>query len=599
MIEGLNETTLAKDEKYFPSQNRKKTILPFEDHPQLPILVDILGRKEKHHVILRANFSEKMMIAFLGALAQHLANENIPPTLRNAELIYLNTEQIEQAAQNKTNKRTLFAIKDFELLRNNDKHLRSLLANTQNRLLIFANSKDDNLLVTDFDLLQLNIPSESDLFALLKQYRTELENFHHVLIPEEILWDAYLLAERYLSTTQPFEKAAQLLDSSAARASAQEKNDTSQFKPLLTTTLLTSVLSSWTQIPTSHLKTHQFTLAEFTQNMQQRLFGQDAAIASIAQGLQQAKAQLQEKTGPFCSFLFAGPSHTGKKTAALLFAEQLFKQLNTLFYTELHSVNAFAEIKMQRFLDKRYLPLKEVIQQTPYAILVFDQIEQASPTTLNALEEIFTSGHLRDADNNDYDFRQAVIILNTTLGGKQIVEFAKSLPAEDEIHEPNLMQLVMNNPQQKNPSSHQHYSPREIVQEITPEIMMEVPPALRNHLQIVPFFPLDKSAIEKIIWVKLKVLGKQLDARYEIELSYAPEVIRYLAQEVLLRQDKDTHVIDIDNILKQQLYFCIERTLLKETTNKNRPNQLFLQLNETGQLLHCDWIMTTVRQHAT
>jgi ATP-dependent Clp protease ATP-binding subunit ClpA len=113
--------------------------------------------------------------------------------------------------------------------------------------------------------------------------------------------------------------------------------------------------------------------------------------------------------------------------------------------------------------------------------------------------------------------------------------------------------------------------------------------SLCQHFHLVPFLPLNKKAIEKIIRLKLKILGKQLNARYEVELGYAPEVIRYLTNEVLIKWDSSHQSINPSKALKQ-LYFCIEQTILNQSNDKNFSNQLFLQLNETGTLLRCDWL---------
>jgi len=117
-------------------------------------------------------------------------------------------------------------------------------------------------------------------------------------------------------------------------------------------------------------------------------------------------------------------------------------------------------------------------------------------------------------------------------------------------------------------------------------------------MQIIPFLPLNQSAIENILRIKLKQLGKVLDTRYGIELGYAPEVIRYLSHDILTRQKFEPLLLDISNTLKK-LYFAVEQAILHQADNKNRPNQLFLQLNETGQVIRCHWLATMPLRHHT
>lgn len=625
MLGELSDSFFTQYGKFYSAYNTKNNApIPFKNHPQFPILVDILSRKDCHHAILFADFPDKMRVSFLEALLKHLTQESIPHPLRDAELIFLDIENLvfSKAAQKTiekdirdlidaldvSNKYQLFALSSLKPLKSKKadtafmrRQLHLLLRHRNCRFLTFANRKEQqeqNRIADQFSFLQVTGPTEEDVAMILRQQRLELEQFHHVLIPEELLAYSYSLSERYLSTYDPLGNALLLLDSSAARASALERGDV-QFKPVLTTTMLTCVLAGWTQIPESHLHLNKFKLSEFTQGMQQRVFGQEAAITVIGHKMQQAQARLQMKTGPFCSFLFAGTKHSGKKTAARALVEQLFKQLNILYFAQpcLPNLSSILELKLERCLDKRYVDLKELIRELPYAVIMFEDIEHAPPAMLDGLHEMLTTGFLHDINGCEYNFRQAIIILSTTVGENRLYKLAKSFALDEETDPIDLMQLVMSEQKPQEFSVNQHCTPQELVDEVLPEIATSLSQTLSRHAYIVPFLPLTKSSIEKIIHQKLKILAKQLDSHYGIELSYAPEVIRYLADEVLIKQEAN-QASDIDKAIKQ-LYFCVEQAILGQVDNKNRPNQLFLQLNETGQLLRCDWlVMAPLRHHS-
>ena len=286
---------------------------------------------------------------------------------------------------------------------------------------------------------------------VLKQQRVELEQFHHVLIPEELLSQALSLAERYLSATHTLEKTLQLLDSSAARAGAVETADhANQFKPVLTTSILLNVLSDWTLIPATHLQINQFKHNDFTQGLHQRIFGQDTAITILGHELLQAQAQLQQKSKPFSSFLFAGPAHSGKKTTARALVEQLFKQLNVLHYAQpALSHQTLIDIKLQRCTDKQFLSITDVIRQTPYAVFLFENIEKLPTAIIEGLQEILSTGYLHDTHGNQYNFQQSIIILCTTVGANSLAEFAESFTPDEDIYTMDLMQLVMSDQKQE------------------------------------------------------------------------------------------------------------------------------------------------------
>ncbi len=421
--------------KYMSIQHLKKNaVIPFKDHVRFSTLVDILSRKEFHHAILCTHFSPKMHHYLLEALLLYLTHETTPYPLRCIDLIYLD---IANLTFSKTKQKSIE--KDFlnlhETLETSDKYILFLLPNLEllsshkkspteaflqkQMKILFQHPKCRFLAIThikeyehykdiddQFLPLHLSGPSEADIMIILKQERTALENFHHILIPEELLSYAYSLAERFLSTNNTIDQALLLLDSSSARAAAIERTDnTTHFKPILTLLTMTNVLAGWTQIPATHLQLHKFKHSEFIHNMQQQVFGQDTAITLLAHELQQSQAHLQQQLKPFCSLLFAGPDHSGKRTVAIALAEQLFKQPQVLYFAQVAAPNlsSLAQLKLQRYQDNQCLMLKDLIRQTPYAIIMFEQIDQSSAVILDGLQEIFSTGYLYDEHGNRYN----------------------------------------------------------------------------------------------------------------------------------------------------------------------------------------------------
>ena len=642
MTEESSNPYIEQHGMLFSFQRLNKTgEIAFKDHPQLPILTDILSRKYRHHAILLTDFSSRLYQPLLEAALLHFNREHSPYHLRTDELMYLDLESTALIAPAQEQLERYFAALHQQLTTNEKylllsiravpgwlkpinqgnghflrKQLDSLLAHPKFRLLVLSQSKEAELKFDDeqFATLTITNPSETDVMALLKQHRGELESFHHVIIPEEILIHAYMLAGRYLSTTHTLEKTLLLLDSSAARAASVEHIEhPNQYKPVLTPATLAGVLSSWTHVPAALLQSSKFKLNDFTHGLEQRVFGQDAAINLIGHELQQAIVHAHDATGPFCSLLFAGPEHSGKKTMAVALAEQLFKHTNTLYFAQLASpqLRTIAEVKLQRYEDRQRFPLKEVIQHAPYAIIVFENVDQASPVILDELYEILTTGYLYDSLRSNINFHQAIVILSTTLGSKRLHVMARAIPQEDETSNLDLLQLLMSD-KKREEQRKQYYLPHEMAQEVLPEVSARIPAALCKYTHLVPFLPLNRAAAENIIRLKLKALGSHLEARYRVELSYAPEIVRFLARDAIIHPGTDHQAISMDKALKQ-LYFTVEQSVLSQMDNPNRTNQLFLQLNETGKALRCDWsaapqvstsaagdwLASTIRHHTT
>jgi ATP-dependent Clp protease ATP-binding subunit ClpA len=612
---------------------QQTAIMPFKDHPQFPLLINILSCKDNHHVILRTTLPHSRYGYLLDSFAQYLAQDNIPSPLNHIDIVHFHAEDGDLSqTQKKSMERHLLALchqseaankyllivltsmhalfprfhaKDNSMLRS---PFLSLIHHKGCRLIMLTHPVEhaslplSPIIQHHFRLLSLSELSEADVMILLKRYRAELETFHQVVIPEDVLMHAYALAERYLSMTHTLEKAMLLLDSSAAYANMTERHDNSRsFKPVVSTTLLTSVLSTWTRLPVSQLHINKFKLHEFSQGMQQQLFGQEAAVTMIAQELQQAYARLHDTFGPFRQFLFVGPAHSGKKTAATALAYQLFKQSQILFFVPpdtSQSIHSITELKAKAVGSCHYTPLKYVIQHTPFAVIVFDHIELSSPNVLAGLQDILTIGQFTDSHGESFDFRQAIIILATTHGAQHLFQTPSSptVPPDCASSSLDLMQLVLHDHQDHASAS----APQELADTIGSKMTDYFPLSLCQRLAVIPFLPLDRYAIEKIMRVKLSLLGKKVHKQYGVELSYAPEVLRYLIHASSQIHGNDYHpIINIKKGLKS-LYACTEQTLLEQVDKKNsQSNQLFLQLNETGQLLRCTWLALTTRQHTT
>ncbi|EKD71189.1 MAG: hypothetical protein ACD_46C00257G0002 [uncultured bacterium] len=567
---------------------------PFKDHSSFQAIIDIIARKDDHHALLRSNLSMNLYQEFMIAFVCHLSS---PAETIHFDLMRISSSQIVEI-------NLPFDVPSQQIIflsnANVDLFLRKIkpfLTHPNFRFLIWMDIHDNlnKHIEHYFSTCEINGPTTTDIAIILKEKRVELENYHQVIIPEELLEYAYLYAERYLPSSQTLDQAILLLDSGAARVAAQHKHHSIN-RSILTEKTLAEVLSTRTQIPASHLQPSQFKFSNFIAGMRQKIVGQEAALTLFGNALQQSHARLQANLGPFCSFLLAGPEHSGKKSSALAFVDQLFKQFKVLHFAQTltPSMTSITEIKLHRCHDKYFAPLKNIINDMPYAVILINNIEHASPELLEDLHQLLATGHVHDAEDNDYNFRQAIIILTTTLGSTRLNDVAKHYATTVDDTPNDLLHLIMSEHQSPSQQMNTPCSSQELIDEVAAEITKYIPESILQHLQIIPFLPLDNHSVENIVHQKLRLLSKQLSSRYDVELTYAPEVLRYLANEIIYKKSLNKNSVDIDKVLKQ-LYFTIEHAIFNRTDGKQTSN-LILQLNETGEVLRCDWNMLPARQ---
>lgn len=565
---------------------------PFINCPSIISVIDILSRQDRHHILLQASASRKIQNAIIQGIIQTLRFSPIPKVLQNVEIVYFDGIRFAQnmeddllawsLKQRKENQRTILIINQIEILFNNkvEKWLNSVFNDESWRVIVFTQK-------TGYRNLQIQQPEVADLFThvaweehddaeivpILKYFGTELENFHQVDIPVEIFSSTISLASHYLPGTSNLEKSLELLDSACARASVHD-NEAQEKKPVVTSKHLSQVVSSLTKIPMTHLQNNYFKATQFIEAMQHHIFGQDFALSKIASLLQSACIKLQTKHGPLCSILLTGPGGVGKSKLAYAMAEHLFGHKDAIL-----QVN-----------PKAMSSLFSSIQKTPYAVVLLKNIDELPIETLNIFKDILTQGYVMDASGNKYDFQYSIIIMTTMLGADMIApKLDKELSPSESEKTNDLMQLVLNAPLLDTNIPSEPVSAEKIYDDVYAALETRLSPEFLRCLNVVPFMALDYPALEKLMRYKLKMLAKQLDLRFGIELHYASEVVKFLAHEGLYN---GVNLKSLDKLLDQYLYSCVTREVLAFAEDKDKSKQLLLQLNDNGQLLRCKFITT-------
>jgi ATP-dependent Clp protease ATP-binding subunit ClpA len=596
--------------KVLSKDTLKDRTFPLKDHLQIPYIIDTLSRKEQHHILLHGNISEKIHFALLESIALHIANGHIPKKLQEATVIYfdakrfslscLTNDDIEHELQTfcnqlDPNKLLIFAINDIEIL--SYQFLRKKLTDSQWRLMVLTSSIPTHLKKIEnfFSLLRPHEPNEKELLALLKTYRDNIENFHNIIMPDEIFHYALSLSEHYLGGKYHLDKAIELLDSGAARASTLERNEQNSqtFKPILTTTILAHVVSNWTQIPLSHLHHNKFKLSKFLQSIQQKIFGQDNAISAIGTLLQTTCIKHQENTGPVCNLLLVGPAGVGKNELAFAVTEYLFSSSEALLQVILNKHNppqSLADISViiESTTTER-MSLLEAIRSKPYAVVLLENLHEMPTYVMDLFKDLMIHGHTFDEQGNAYDMRHAIVIITTTLGAENIISLTNKQAALGATPIMDLMQLVLNeNANQFN--AHSHLSTQDVHEHVLPELLKKFPAEILRYSHIIPFLPIDQTALEKIIKYKLSHLIKSLNDEFGIELTYAAEIIKFLAYETL---KKNENAQPLHSLFEQHIYTTVANEILTRIDDKNRPKRLALLLNDAGTLLRCEFVSTT------
>ena len=202
------------------------------------------------------------------------------------------------------------------------------------------------------------------------------------------------------------------------------------------------IVSSWTGIPISKmLASEKEKLLELEKILARRVVGQDEAIRILSDAIRRNKAGLSDIDRPFGTFIFLGPTGVGKTELAKALAEYLFNDDKALTridmseYMEKHTVSRLIGAPPGYVGYDEGGQLTETVRRRPYSVILFDEIEKAHPDVFNVLLQLLDEGRLTDGHGRNVDFRNALIIMTSNLGGELMQSAGDLSKIKDQIGE--------------------------------------------------------------------------------------------------------------------------------------------------------------------
>ncbi len=236
------------------------------------------------------------------------------------------------------------------------------------------------------------------------------------LVNETTINEAWLLARQYLRDRESPGCLLDLLDQAHKQARAESPGARQ-----ITRENLIATLAAMTSLPRRILDDRQ-TLdpAELRTYFSQRILGQPEAVDCLLERINLIKAGLTDPSRPQGVFLFAGPTGTGKTEIAKALAGFLFGSSDRLLRYDMSEFQTPDSLERLvgdgQNLDRESLTLK--IRKQPFAVILLDEFEKAHPKCWDLFLQVFDDGRLTDPMGRTSDFRHAIIILTSNLGGQ-------------------------------------------------------------------------------------------------------------------------------------------------------------------------------------
>lgn len=338
----------------------------------------------------------------------------------------------------------------------------------------------DAALKRRFQEVNVDEPNHDDTVAIIEWLKVRYEDFHGVSITSEAIIHAVVLSKRYMLTKHLPDKAIDLLDEACARKAIikldetsskqyQELNDESaridarieqavadqdyfaaaelkkqqnelktklqeikgtsntprHMRPVIMVDDINRVISDKIGVPAHMISESEVEkLRRLDADLTVSLYGQEEAVQLVSKAIKRSRLSVVHKNKPIASFLFLWPSGVGKTYTAKLIAKDYFGDDKALIRVDMsdlmerHSVSKLIGSAPWYVGYDEGWGLTEQVRRKPYSVILFDEIEKASPDVLNIMLQILDEWQIKDNKWRLIDFKNTVIIMTSNLGSE-------------------------------------------------------------------------------------------------------------------------------------------------------------------------------------
>ncbi|VAW64650.1 ATP-dependent Clp protease ATP-binding subunit ClpA [hydrothermal vent metagenome] len=297
----------------------------------------------------------------------------------------------------------------------------------------------DRALARRFQKVDIEEPSVPDTIEILRGLKTRYEDHHNVKYSLNALKSAVELSSRYMMDRFLPDKAIDVIDEAGA---FRNMNNTDGKSKNINVNDIENIIAKIARIPPKTVSSSDTTvLKNLQRNLKLVVFGQDEAIANMANAIKMSRSGLGNPDRPVGSFLFAGPTGVGKTEVSKQLSKALGIELirfDMSEYMERHTVSRLIGAPPGYVGFEQGGLLTDAINSHPHAVLLLDEVEKAHPDVFNLLLQVMDHGTLTDTNGRKTDFRNVIIIMTTNAGAQLMSR--RSMGFTEQSHETDGME---------------------------------------------------------------------------------------------------------------------------------------------------------------
>ena len=523
----VNLTQLAAQGKLEPLIGRSK---------ELDDIINVLAKRFKSNVLMVGDPGVGKT-AIAEGLAQMMINKEVPEFLQDHQLYSLEVgsllagskyrgdfeEKVKQVLDAlNTKKKTILFIDEAHTMQgsggssNGSVDFANMIkpAITKGTLKVIASTtweeyyesfEKDRALMRRFYRVSVDEPNHDTTIRILNGLSSRLNDFHNVEITDEAIKAAVESADRYIHDRKNPDKSIDLLDAACAKQRVAENKGA-----MITKELVFDQVERFTGVPADKMKGDNFDLIhKLESSIKDKLYGQDETVQQVLERVYVSFAGIGNDSKPTASFLFLGPTGTGKTELAKLLSKNLDMPLlkyDMSEYGEKHSVSSLigpppgyvgfgdSQVSGGRLIND--------LSKNPHSIMLFDEVEKAHPDIFNIFLQMLDEGHITGSNGKQVNCKNSIIIMTSNLGSSDSERNNIGFGSQEKTGEDD----------------------RALKEFFKPEF--------RNRVDLIcKFNKLDTLAIKKIVIKFTDDLKKSLVDKHDIVLNLSEPVVEYLAEQ--------------------------------------------------------------------
>jgi len=398
----------------------------------------------------------------------------------------------------------------------------------------------NSALMQRFEKIEVNEPSQEEMVRILEDVAPRIEYHYRVLVTYLAIKEVVKLAKKFVLDQPNPEKSISLLEGAANSLNKSQSK-------LVDVEVIDNYVSSKTNIPVKEASGHEReVLVNLETELHKRVVNQVQAVNAVAGALRRSRAGVSESKKPIGSFLFLGPTGVGKTETAKALAATYFGSEEAMIRFDMSEYQNKEDTyrligSPAGYSEKIEGELTSRVRNKPFSLLLFDEVEKASPDILNLFLQILDEGFITSSAGRKVYFKNAIIIATSNAGAnliRQLVE--KNTPYEQ--------------------------AQKQVVDYVQNQGIFK-PEFLNRFSSVVYYSPLTREQIKEVAKIMIRNLARDIYQTKGIALKIEMKALEKLAE---LGYDPEMGARPMERVIAQQVENFLAEKILRGEAPKGQ-----------------------------